>query len=149
MNDRKKRITELEQQIRYHNEKYWLENKPEISDEEYDLLKEELKKLDPNNTVLFEIAPIDLSNVGNKVTHSTPMLSLDKAYSVVEVMKWAAKVRSGAVISPKLDGLAVNLEYGENRLLVRCSTRPSTLLAARARSRPSTFPPRRSRLYRS
>ncbi|MFX0090360.1 MAG: NAD-dependent DNA ligase LigA [Candidatus Hodarchaeota archaeon] len=123
MNDPKKRIKELEQQIRYHNEKYWLENKPEISDEEYDLLKEELKKLDPTNPVLFEIAPIDLSNVGSKVKHSIPMLSLDKAYSVVEVMKWAAKVRSGAVVSPKLDGLAVNLKYGEKGLLLQCSTR--------------------------
>ncbi|MFX0061035.1 MAG: NAD-dependent DNA ligase LigA [Candidatus Hermodarchaeota archaeon] len=123
MKSRKERISELEEQIKYHNERYWIDNAPEISDEKYDLLKRELRKLDPNNPVLSEIAPIDLSTMGTKVEHSVPMLSLDKAYSVEEVMKWAEKIESELTISPKLDGLAVSIRYTEKGNLGQCSTR--------------------------
>ncbi len=123
MKNRKERISELEEQIRYHNERYWIDNAPEISDEEYDLLKRELEELDPNNPVLSEIAPIDLSTMGTKVEHSILMLSLDKAYSVEEVMKWTEKIESELAISPKLDGLAVSITYTENGALGQSSTR--------------------------
>ncbi|MFX1253439.1 MAG: NAD-dependent DNA ligase LigA [Promethearchaeota archaeon] len=123
MKNRKERISELEEQIKYHNERYWIDNAPEISDEEYDLLKRELEELDPNNPVLLEIAPIDLSTMGTKVEHSVPMLSLEKAYSVEEVMKWAEKIKSELTISPKLDGLAISIRYTEKGALGQCSTR--------------------------
>lgn len=108
------RIAELETAIRRANDLYWNQNAPEISDPEYDALVEELKALDPGNPLVTQIAPIDIK--GPKVTHSRPMLSLDKAYSLAEIMKWVTKYartpQEKLYIQPKFDGISGLLENG-------------------------------------
>ena len=108
------RIAELEAAIRRANDLYWNQNAPEIPDPEYDALVEELKRLDPANPLVTQLAPVELK--GPKVTHSRPMLSLDKAYSLPEILKWVNKYartpQEKIYIQPKFDGISGLLEHG-------------------------------------
>ena len=104
-----KRIRELEHLIQYHDKKYWIDNKPEISDIEYSNLKQELRSLDSNNPLLQKVHnALPPSNKREKVKHNIPMLSLDKKYSVPELLAWCASVARSPQevfrIEPKLDG---------------------------------------------
>lgn len=107
-------IAELEKAIEHHNRLYWVENSPEISDIEYDKLVEELRNLDPNNSLLGIIGTQKIS--GNKVIHRKPMLSLDKIYKFEELFRWVkGKSRSPEevfLIQPKYDGISAKYEYG-------------------------------------
>jgi len=114
------KITELEKQIRYHNNLYWNKNAPEISDEDYDLLVTELLLIDPRNGVPFEFSE---KVVGKPVKHSPPMLSMDKVYSANEVKQTVEKWEGDTVtVSYKMDGAACSLLY-ENGKLIRAATR--------------------------
>ena len=108
------RIAELSDAIRRANDLYWNRNAPEISDPEYDRLVEELKRLDPQNPLVTQIAPVEIK--GPKVTHSRPMLSLDKAYSLEEILKWVNKYarspQEKLYVQPKFDGISGLLENG-------------------------------------
>lgn len=106
---------QLASQIEYHNRKYWEEAEPEISDEDYDLLVRRLTELAPDHPILQAVnAPVVASS--GKVIHRDPMLSLDKAYSLDEVMSWAAKfVRSDHeefLVQPKYDGISASWSGG-------------------------------------
>jgi len=94
----------LENKIKYHNQKYWEENNPEISDFEYDRLVEQLKKIDPNSDVIYY----------NK---NRSMLSLRKIYSVNELKKWIDSVKRNDqerfLFEPKLDGVSGVLQNGQ------------------------------------
>ena len=108
-------VEQLAAQIEYHNRKYWEEAEPEISDEEYDLLVRRLTALAPDHPLLQAVhAPIVAGS--GKVIHRDPMLSLDKAYSLEEVLTWAAKfVRSdneGFLVQPKYDGISASWSGG-------------------------------------
>ena len=106
---------QLAAQIEYHNRKYWEEAEPEISDDEYDQLVRRLTELAPDHPLLQTIqAPVVASS--GKVIHRDPMLSLDKAYSLDEVISWAAKfVRSDReefLVQPKYDGISASWSGG-------------------------------------
>ena len=105
------RKTELEKIIEEANEKYWSTGASSISDQEYDRLVEELRKLDPENKL---VAQLPEAERGGKVKHSRKMLSLAKAYSLEEVLKWAKKVSRGPgerfLVQPKYDGISGILE---------------------------------------
>ena len=73
----KSRIEELSAAIRYHRELYYNHSAPEISDSDFDKLWDELKSLDPDNSVLHEVGPEPLPGTV-KVEHTFPMRSLDK-----------------------------------------------------------------------
>ncbi|MHA1228395.1 MAG: hypothetical protein ACTSPV_16810, partial [Candidatus Hodarchaeales archaeon] len=77
-------IKRLENQILYHKKKYY-DGEPEISDQAYDALEEKLRKLDPNNPVLFLVGTPE----GGKVLHDPPMLSCQKATDIDEVVRWS------------------------------------------------------------
>lgn len=99
----------LAQLIEYHNRKYWVEAEPEISDEEYDFLMRRLAELNPDHPLLSAVnAPVVATS--GKVVHREPMLSLDKAYSLDEVMEWAAKYARTPdevlLVQPKYDGIS-------------------------------------------
>lgn len=115
-------VEELEKEVRKHNELYFVEHAPIISDEQFDKLVEELKRRKPDSTVLQQIGS-DLTPVGVKVAHEIPMLSLDKCYDDKTIESWAAKFKGGIVASPKIDGLAVSLKYGKDGSLVQAATR--------------------------
>lgn len=115
-------VAELERAVHHHNKLYFVDRAPEISDQEFDRLVQELKKRKPDSKVLGEIGS-DLSATGVKVRHEVPMLSLDKCYDDTTLEDWAAKFEGGIVASPKIDGLAVSLLYGSDGGLVRAATR--------------------------
>jgi DNA ligase (NAD+) len=130
------RLDELRRQVNNHLHRYHVLDEPEISDDEYDRLFDELKTLEEEHPDL--ITPDSpTQRVGappserfRKVEHLTPMGSLEKVTDDESLFKWADDVRKrldsdepvAYVIEPKIDGLAVNLTY-ENGLLARGATR--------------------------
>jgi DNA ligase (NAD+) len=112
------RVHELERLILHHKELYY-GGRPEISDEKYDKLEAELKKIDPGNPVL-SIVGFDSKEATNKVSHQKKMLSLDKTYSEDELAKWIEKESVVSVF--KIDGSSCSLIY-ENGHLVMAKTR--------------------------
>ena len=127
-----KEIEELASQIRSHNQRYWVDHKPSISDAEYDKLVEKLRSLSPFHDALTEFA--EDSSDRPKVKHKVPMLSLEKAFSAEEVLKLASNCNAfgtpaadgprGLVATYKIDGLSCSLLY-EGGKLVRAATRGS------------------------
>jgi DNA ligase (NAD+) len=133
--DPKRRIEELRELIRYHDRKYYVEAKPEISDREYDRLVDELKQLEAAHPEL--VTPDSpTQRVGDEpvehleqVEHRLPMLSIDNTYSIDELRKYGErtqKLLAGEetewVVELKIDGVAVSLVY-ENGVLARGVTR--------------------------
>jgi len=103
------RIDELVSLIEYHDNQYWNLNDPKISDEDYDKLLNELKTLNPQHPLGNKInSPIKCAL--GKIKHKTPMLSLDKFYSVEEILNWCDSVSRNVEevfrLEPKLDGIA-------------------------------------------
>lgn len=118
------RIQELVNLINYHDQKYYLEAKPEISDFEYDQLLRELKELEekypqyltPNSpTQRLGDAPLEYFE---QVNHKIPMLSLDNTYSKEELIEFDKRVKKllkedkvEYVAELKIDGVGVSLLY--------------------------------------
>ena len=127
------RVRELRKLLEYHNYKYYVEDSPEISDYDYDVLMNELIGLETEFPVLV-IPSSPTQRVGGKasgkfesVVHEVAMESLQDAFSFDELREFDRRVRErlGEVeysVEPKIDGLSVSLEY-ENGELVRGSTR--------------------------
>jgi DNA ligase (NAD+) len=122
--DVQRRVEELRDLIRYHEHRYYVLDDPEISDAEFDRLMQELKQLEAEHPQL--VTPDSpTQRVGGKpregfikVPHTTPMLSLDNAYSEQELRDWERRVHelSGRktveyVCELKLDGLSMALRY--------------------------------------
>src|SRR3954471_15366506 len=134
------RIAELRRQIRYHEERYYVLNDPEIADAEFDPLLKELERLEADHPDLVT-SDSPTQRVSGRpaagfdtVEHAEPMLSLDNAYSEEELREFDARVRRGLaaageptdqvayVAELKIDGLSLALTY-ENGTLVRGATR--------------------------
>ena len=131
------RAKELRNKIRYHDRKYYIENDPEISDHEYDMLMKELESIEEEYPDLItEDSPtqrVMTSEIEEfeTVEHMTTMLSLDNTYNHEELREFDKRVRKGLekndekvnyVVEPKIDGLGVAIYY-EDKTLVRGSTR--------------------------
>jgi DNA ligase (NAD+) len=127
--DVEKKIEALREKIRDHEYLYYVLDNPEISDQEFDLLMQQLKDLEAANPSL--ITPDSpTQRVGGKpregfvkVRHSSPMLSLDNTYSEEELRGWERRVHelSGRkdvdyVCELKLDGMSLSLGYDEGHL---------------------------------
>lgn len=101
--------TQLADAIEYHNRQYWEKAEPEITDEEYDELLKSLRDINPDHPLVNKVNAPEVAGSG-KVEHEKPMLSLDKAYSVEELMTWARKfIRSEDeefLVQPKYDGIS-------------------------------------------
>ncbi len=119
------KINELIDLINYHNEKYYNQDTPEISDYEYDNLMKELTKLEEENHSLKRIDS-PTNRVGGKpldkfeqIVHKIPMLSLSNAYSSQDLRDFDKRVRgmvSGEVeyvVEFKIDGLSVGITYND------------------------------------
>jgi DNA ligase (NAD+) len=131
------RIKELRDELRHHEERYYIDSDPEISDEEYDRLLHELEKIEADDPGLVA-ADSPTQRVAGRpaegfvtVEHATPMLSLDNVYDEGELKAFDERVRKGAGIADmpvayvaemKIDGLSIALTY-EDRRLVRGATR--------------------------
>lgn len=128
-----KRVEELTKTIEYHNNLYYNQDEPEISDYEYDMLLRELEQLEKQYPQLK--SPISPTNrvggsAGEKfspVTHTVVMESLHDSFSSEELRDFDRRVREAVgdtdyVVEPKFDGLSVSCEY-RNGVFVRGSTR--------------------------
>ncbi len=95
------RIEELRRLIRYHEERYYILDSPEIADAEFDALMRELERLEAEHPDLVT-ADSPTQRVGGRVAagfetveHAEPMLSLDNAYSEEELRAFDERVRRG------------------------------------------------------
>ena len=117
MAGKKEQLKALEEDIRRHRRLYY-NKKPELSDAEFDELIAKLKELDPGSEALAEVgAPIDLDQVGLPTKeHRIPMGSLDKV-TEEKLELWVEKAGPLFLIQEKLDGISLELEYQEGRLV--------------------------------
>ena len=107
--NKKDRITFLVKEIERHRYLYYNEQ-PEISDAKYDALEDELRKHDPENSLLFKIG-IDSSDLFTKRKHIIPMSSQDKVTSHTDFKKWAKKRNFKLfLVQFKLDGISIELQ---------------------------------------
>jgi len=118
----------LQDEIHRHDYLYYVLDRPEISDEQYDRLYAELVHLErahpafasPDSpTRRVPGAPLD---VFPTVRHLAPMLSLESMTDPREVFRFVQRVRAPLVLEPKFDGASIELVYEDGRL-VRASTR--------------------------
>ena len=127
----KKRASQLTKEIRHHNELYYNQDSPEISDFEYDALTRELKQIEKEYPEL--ITPESpTQKVGgaalklfSPVVHAVKMESLQDVFSVDELREFGDKIdksKTAFSVEPKIDGLSVSLEYSGGKF-VRGSTR--------------------------
>jgi DNA ligase (NAD+) len=114
MKDRE-RIGALEQLIKNYQQSYY-NGEAEISDAEFDRLWDELKALDPDNSLLKKIGA-DSADGFPKARHLIPMGSQDKAANPEEFRDWAAKTPClSYLVQYKLDGASLELQYKNGRL---------------------------------
>lgn len=121
-------VDALEEAVRYHNRKYWIDNDPEISDPEFDRLVEVLTEKDPDNPVLDAVGPAGtdaeaFDTETEKLEHDPPMLSLNKCYDEQTLLKWYDKFDGPALATPKIDGVAAMLRYDTHGELEVAATR--------------------------
>ena len=129
----KQRAEELTALLRYHNEKYYNDDAPEISDFEYDTLQRELRAIEAEFPELLS-SDSPTQNVGGSaqklfspVKHTVKMESLLDAFSFDELYSFDSKIKAEVLnstysVEPKIDGLSVCLEY-KNGVFFRGSTR--------------------------
>ena len=136
--DARVRHDALSKEIRRHDALYYQNDAPEISDAEYDKLRQELEALEAKHPELIH-AESPTQKVGaapskgfKKVRHAVPMLSLSNVFSEEDVSDFLTRIRKFLSLSetdpleilaePKIDGLSCSLRY-ENRELVMAATR--------------------------
>ena len=129
----KERIEFLRSEIERHDRLYYVEARPVIGDRDYDLLYEELLKLErehpefhSDSSPTQRVSGEPLSGFA-QVRHNPPMQSLDKTHSKGELADFDAMVRKEVDsftynVEPKVDGVSMSLFY-EDRRLVRAATR--------------------------
>src|SRR5688500_1277851 len=131
------RLQQLREQIRHHENRYYVLNDPEISDEQFDALLHELERLEAEHPDLVTPDSPTQRVAGTPserfvtVEHLAQMLSLDNAYNEEELRAFDERVRRAAglgdspvryVAELKIDGLSIALTYEDGRL-VRGATR--------------------------
>ncbi len=128
-------IEDLRKQLHYHSYRYYVLDKPEITDSEYDQMYRRLQELEAAYPELItsdsptQRIGVKVSGAFPKISHARPMLSLGNAFSEEELRAFDQRVRNELngqeveyVVELKIDGLAVNLRY-ENGGLVQGVTR--------------------------
>jgi DNA ligase (NAD+) len=132
----KAELARLAMEIAYHDRAYYQNDAPEITDAEYDALRQQNNEIEIEFPALIR-ADSPANRVGgapdsgfSKVRHRVPMLSRDNAFDAEEFSEFCARVRRflgwtaplAIVAEPKIDGLSINLTY-ENGVFVRGATR--------------------------
>ena len=119
----------LRAEINRHNQLYYTDAKPEISDQQFDALLRELQELEAAHPELLTAdsptqrvggAPIDGFQ---QIRHTVPMMSLDNTYSEADLISFYQRLQKGlnrewieCVIEPKIDGVAISVRYEEGKL---------------------------------
>jgi DNA ligase (NAD+) len=134
------RVAELRRQLEYHGHRYYVLDDPEIGDDAYDALLDELRALEAEHPELLtpdsptqRVGGAPISKL-EKVRHLQAMLSLANVRATDELRAWIARMRShlaregiedpdfAYVAEPKIDGLAISLIYRDG-VLERGATR--------------------------
>ena len=129
----KKLIDELTEKLNYYSNKYYMDDSPEISDYEYDMLQRQLKDLElkypqyaHKNSPTVRVGGGVEERLFTPVAHRVKMESLHDAFSFDELRAFDKRIADEVTpiysVEPKIDGLSVLLEY-ENGEFVRGSTR--------------------------
>ncbi|MCL2194623.1 MAG: NAD-dependent DNA ligase LigA [Oscillospiraceae bacterium] len=127
------RIAQLRNEIHYHNQKYYVDDAPEIADRDFDMLLRELENLEAAHPELVTAdSPTqrvggDASAQFTPVAHAVPLQSLQDLFDESELRGWldgllAKQPEAQFVVEPKIDGLSVALSY-EQGVFVRGATR--------------------------
>ena len=138
-----KRIKELRKVVEYHAKKYYDEDKPEITDFEYDMMMLELRALESQFPELIEKTSLTQRVGGTvkegfqKVEHEVPLQSLQDVFNFDEIANFDERVRKQAlengienpkyVVETKIDGLSAALEYVDGKF-IRGATRGNGLV---------------------
>lgn len=130
-----KDINQLRKVLRFHEQRYYIENDPLISDFEYDSLFKQLEKLEKENPDLItpdsptQRVAKGLTKDFPTIQHLVPMLSLDNSYNSEDLIDFDRKARELTglpqieyCVEPKFDGASISLIY-ENDHLIRGATR--------------------------
>ncbi len=135
MEQNKERIEWLRNELHRHNHNYYILNRPEISDREFDMMMKELEALesanpdmaDPNSPT--QRVGSDISKGFEQAKHIYPMLSLANTYSIDDIDAWVNRTdeslygqKAEIVGEMKFDGTGISLIY-EHGLLIRAVTR--------------------------
>lgn len=133
MSDIQKKIEDLRKTLRYHSDRYYNDDSPEIEDYEYDMMMRELQELEEKYPQ-YDTPDSPTKRVGGKadnsfesVVHTVRMESLQDAFSKDEIRDFEKRVTDVVLnpkycVEPKIDGLSVSLEY-RNGIFIRGSTR--------------------------
>lgn len=132
-NKAKERIKELRKLVEYHAKKYYDEDKPEISDFEYDMLMVELRNLEKqfpefnSKESLTQKVGGHVKEGFEKVTHEVPLQSLQDVFTIEEVREYIEKIdekskeneikNNNYVVETKIDGLSAALEYKKGKFV--------------------------------
>ena len=123
------RIDELVEKLNYHAHLYYVEDRNEISDYDYDMLQQELRELE-GKYPQFVRKDSPTQRVGGeaisifeKVEHTVQMGSLQDVFSFEQVRSFVDTVRQTVddpkfVVEPKIDGLSVSLEYHDGEFVI-------------------------------
>lgn len=130
----KEKIEDLRKQIEYHSNRYYNEDNPEISDYEFDMMMQKLKKLEQEypeyasvNSPTKKVGGSAKREAGVLVRHNVPMLSLQDVFSKEDVIRFVEEMKEQLddpefVVEYKIDGLSMSLRY-ENGELKLAETR--------------------------
>ncbi len=122
------RVKELRSELEYHIDRYYNQDNPEISDYEYDMKMQELKKLEQEFPELVtkdsptqKVGGTAKREAGVLVQHNVPMLSLQDVFSREEVQEFVEDMQQRLenpefVVEYKIDGLSMALRYEEGEL---------------------------------
>jgi len=130
MSELRDRVEFLRAEVARHNRLYHELDAPEIPDAEFDLMVNELRRLESEHPEFAAVAS-PAQAVGGvasatfaPVVHAVPMMSLDNAMDIDELLAWGERVRRGLgdeavryVCELKIDGLAMSLRYEGGRLV--------------------------------
>lgn len=130
----KQEIQSLRAQLEHHNQLYYVQDAPEISDFEYDAMLRRLEELEAAHPEYFDpnsptqhVGGYALNSFAS-VQHEVPLESLQDVFSIDELRSFGQRMDETIpaahdyVVEPKIDGLSMSLEY-ENGIFVRGATR--------------------------
>ncbi len=129
-----RRLERLRDELRRHSYLYYVESRPEIDNQEYDRIFDELQALEVSHPELITLdsptqrVGAEPQSAFPNEEHTVPMLSLDSTQDPAEVRRFDERVRKALedepryILEPKLDGASIELVYEEG-LFVRAVTR--------------------------
>lgn len=134
----KENLSTLRKLLIFHEQRYYIDNDPLISDYEYDVLYKQLEYLEQTHPELITLdsptqrVSVDITENFSKVQHTVPMLSLDNSYNIDDLIDFDKSIKKltakstdvdiAYCVEPKFDGGSIALLY-ENDLLIRAATR--------------------------